>query len=122
MKRLLLDQGLAPAVASLLRDRGWDAVHVAEIGPDRADDEEILSAAAGEGQVCVALDHDFHTHLALASAGTPSVILLRIQGVGGEAQAALIEAIWNQCEEAINQGAAISADMTSIRVRRLPLR
>ena len=57
----------------ILRGRGLDSVHVLEIG--------------------VTLDHDFHTHLALAGQGRPSVILLRIERIGAAAQADLIETI-----------------------------
>jgi len=45
MIALLLDQGLAPGAAVLLRGRGFDAVHVIEIGLDRAEDADILAAA-----------------------------------------------------------------------------
>jgi hypothetical protein len=60
MKRVLLDQGLAPAVAGLLRESGWDAVHVSEVGLGSADDTEILENARAADRVCVTLDHDFH--------------------------------------------------------------
>jgi predicted nuclease of predicted toxin-antitoxin system len=41
----LLDQGLVPATAILLRADGWDAIHVLEAGMDRAQDLEILEFA-----------------------------------------------------------------------------
>ena len=47
MKRVLLDQGLAPSAAAVLREAGWDAVHVSEVGLDRADDPEIIEYARG---------------------------------------------------------------------------
>ena len=71
-------------------------------------------------RVCVTLDDDFHTHLALAGQGRPSVILLRIEGLSAEAQADLIESICRQCQIALSEGAAISAD--GITVRTLVLR
>ena len=46
MKRILLDQGLSPGAAPLLREIGFDAVHVREIGMRDADDEDILAHAA----------------------------------------------------------------------------
>lgn len=122
MNRLLLDQGLAPDAAVILRRQGWDAVHVSEIGMQQADDAEILERARNENRVCVTLDHDFHMHLALAGQGSPSVMLLRVQGLDGQGQADLIRSVCIQCERELSEGVAISADTRSIRVRHLPLR
>lgn len=122
MIRLILDQGLAPRAAALLRQQGLDAIHVTEIGLDRADDAAILDAARAGQRICVTLDHDFHAHLAIASQGHPSVILLRVGGIDATAQADLIRTVCLQCESALAEGAAVSADQKRIRVRRLPLR
>ena len=122
MKRILLDQGLAPHAAAILRRHGFDAVHVAELGMQRAEDAEILQLARNDSRVCVTLDHDFHAHLAATGQGRPSVVLLRVQGLDAMGQAELIRSVYLQCEAALREGAAISADGESIRVRRLPLR
>lgn len=122
MSSFLLDQGLAPLAAARLREHGLDAVHVSEIGMERAEDAEILKRAEQQGRICVTLDHDFHAHLAATGGGLPSVILLRVQGLDAEGQADLIQVVCAQCERALLEGAAVSADRKSIRVRRLPLR
>jgi predicted nuclease of predicted toxin-antitoxin system len=122
MIAVLLDQGLAPRTAELLIERGIDAMHVSGVGMAKADDVEILDFAARNNRACVTLDHDFHTHLALARQGRPSVILLRAEGMGAEDQCNLIASICDQCEAALAGGAAISANRKSIRVRLLPLR
>jgi predicted nuclease of predicted toxin-antitoxin system len=122
MIAVLLDQGLAPRAALALRQRGVDATHVSELGMSKADDLEILEAARDAGRVCVTLDHDFHTHLAVAGHGRPSVILVRVEGLSAEAQADLIESICVRCRSALDEGAAISADGETVRVRRLPLK
>jgi len=44
--RLLLDENLSPELAAALRDRGIDAVHVADLGLRGADDEAVLAAGA----------------------------------------------------------------------------
>ena len=80
MRKVLLDQGLAPRAAKLLRAEGWEALHVGEAGLDRADDSDILEFARQRGMACVTLDHDFHTHLALALSTSPSVIMLPHRG------------------------------------------
>ena len=122
MISVLLDQGLAPRTAVLLGEHGIAATHVSAIGLAEAEDSEILDAARVSGQACVTLDHDFHAHLAIAGQGRPSVILLRVEGLTAEQQAELIASICVQCEAALAEGAAISADGKSIRVRRLPLK
>jgi predicted nuclease of predicted toxin-antitoxin system len=122
VKRILLDQGLAPQAAAILREYGFDAVHVSEIGMGTADDLLILDRARSEGRVCVTLDHDFHAHLAEASHGRPSVVLLRVQALDAKGQADLIRSVCVQCADVLSAGAAVSADRSSIRVRRLPLK
>ncbi len=122
MTRLLLDQGLAPKAAANLRQFGFDAVHVSEIGMEKAEDQLILDRARQEDRVCVTLDHDFHAHLAVASHGRPSVVLLRVQGLDADGQADLIQLVCVQCADALSSGAAVSADGANIRVRRLPLK
>jgi predicted nuclease of predicted toxin-antitoxin system len=120
--RVLLDQGLAPSAAVILRQRGFDAVHVSEIGMSRAEDREILEAATSDSRVCITLDHDFHAHLASTGAGHPSVVFLRAEGMAAAGQADLIRAVCLQCEAALLEGAAVSADRERIRIRRLPLK
>jgi predicted nuclease of predicted toxin-antitoxin system len=122
VKRILLDQGLAPQAAAILRRQGFDAVHVAEIGMSQADDFEILEVARNDARVCVTLDHDFHSHLASSGNGRPSVVLLRVQSLDAMGQADLIRSVYLQCEAALSEGAAVSADVESVRIRRLPLR
>jgi predicted nuclease of predicted toxin-antitoxin system len=89
---------------------------------EKAEDEHILDRARGEDRICITLDHDFHAHLAEAGHGSPSVVLLRVQGLDAEGRAELIRLVCVQCADALAGGAAISADRTKIRVRRLPLR
>ena len=122
MKRILLDQGLAPRAAAILRRNGFDALHDSEIGMEQAEDALILERARSDHRVCVTLDHDFHVHLAAAGDGRPSVIFLRIQRLDAEGQDNLIRTVYARCEDALRDGAAVSADRESIRVRRLPLK
>jgi len=122
MRRILLDQGLSPKAAELLRTEGWDAVHVVEVGLDFAEDLEILEFALRESRTCITLDHDFHTHLALAQSMGPSVVFVRVEGLLGPQQAELIGRVWAFCAPAIEAGSAVTVDATSIRIRALPLR
>jgi predicted nuclease of predicted toxin-antitoxin system len=122
MISVLLGQGLAPRAAGFLANRGIGAIHVSEIGLAEADDTQILEAARNSGRICVTLDHDFHAHLAIAGRGSPSVILLRVEGLSAEEQAELIASVSFQCESALAEGAAVSAGAKGLRIRRLPLK
>ena len=68
---------------------------------------------------CVTLDHDFHSHLATSFADSPSVVFLRIEGLSAALQAELIQRVWEVCGEAIEAGAAVSCNGTSIRLKKL---
>ena len=73
---LVLDQGIARDAAILLRDRGYECIHVGEIGMAQSADDEIVTWSAENGAVVVTLDADFHTILAVSGASRPSVIRL----------------------------------------------
>lgn len=119
--RLLLDQGLPRSAAGLLRDRGIDAIHVGEIGMAAAKDADILQYAKQESRAVVTLDADFHALLALASAVSPSVIRIRIEGLKAAECAALIQTILTQCQPDIESGSVLTVQDGRIRIRRLPI-
>ena len=122
MKRILLDQGLPPDAASILRAEGWDALHVREVGMSRAADQEILAFARTDDRVCVTLDRDFHAHIALDHAHSPSVLLLRWQGLDATALVDVLKKIWPRIEESLADRVAITATESALRIRRLPIR
>ncbi|MEH2438965.1 DUF5615 family PIN-like protein [Nostoc sp.] len=119
--KLLLDQGLPLSAAALLRDAGIDTIHVGEIGMSEAEDAEIIQRAREERRVVATLDADFHTLLALDEATTPSVIRIRIERLRSQALANLLLTVIAECEEDLEQGAAVTVEPSRIRIRRLPL-
>ena len=108
--------------ATLLRQEGWDAIHVSEVQMSSAPDSDILEFARRTNRVCVTLDHDFHAHLATTKSERPSVILLRVQGLTAKTLAAILQRVWESCEVAIEAEAAVTANSRAVRVRNLPLR
>lgn len=119
--KLLLDQGLARSAAGLLRTAGIDALHVGEIGYSTATDADILQRGRDGQRIVVTLDADFHTLLALSGATTPSVIRIRIEGLRAEMLAQLLLDVLPQCDEDLEQGAAVTVQNGKIRIRRLPI-
>jgi len=121
MIRILLDQGLPRGAVLRLREAGWDAIHVAEIGMSRASDSEILDYARRENRIGVTLDADFHTLLVLGSEVSPSVVRIRIEGLQAVALAELLLRIWPRIESAVREGALVAVTERQVRIRRLPV-
>ena len=108
--KLLLDQGLPLSAAALLRDAGFDTVHVGEIGMAEAEDSAIIQKAREGGRVVATLDADFHTLLALDMAVTPSVIRIRIERLRARALTNLLLKVITECADSIKQGSAITVE------------
>jgi predicted nuclease of predicted toxin-antitoxin system len=121
LTRLLLDQGLPRSAARFLGDAGWDVLHVGDIGMARSSDADILDYARREQRVCVTLDADFHTRLAVSGASRPSTIRVRIEGLNGRALAELLKRVWPELGVALEDGAMATITDRSIRLRRLPI-
>jgi len=121
MKRIVLDQGLPATAAKVLRDEGWDAVHVREIAMHQATDGEILEYAARESRVVITLARDFPEILALTAATGPSVVLIRQQRLRAAGLAALIGSIWRDHVKALEHGCVLKVGARGTRTRRLPL-
>ena len=119
--KLLLDQGLPRSTARLLINVGIDAVHVADVGLSSASDSTLLVRARDEKRVVVTLDADFHALLALSLAVSPSVIRLRIEGLRAGNLRDLLVDVLKECDNALQEGVAITVDSRRIRLRKLPL-
>jgi len=121
MIRLLLDQGLPRSTVQFLREMNIDAVHVGEIGAATAADKTILEIGRRENRVIVTLDADFHAILAVSHEVFPSVIRIRMQGLRGEALAALIQRVIDKAIDDLHKGAIVTVKAHQIRVRRSPV-
>jgi predicted nuclease of predicted toxin-antitoxin system len=119
--KLLLDQGLPRSAAALLSASGIEAVHVGDIGLAAADDSVILARAEKEGRVVVTLDADFHRILALSGMKRPSVIRIRIEGLGSEPLCKLVMRVIRRCRREIDAGAMLTVEAHRTRIRMLPL-
>jgi predicted nuclease of predicted toxin-antitoxin system len=119
--RALLDQGLPLSAAGLLREAGWDAVHVSAIGMSRSSDARILELARAENRVVITLDADFHRLLALSGDSAPSVVRVRVEGLTARPLAALLTDAVGRAQSALAAGAMVTVTAASLRVRTLPI-
>jgi predicted nuclease of predicted toxin-antitoxin system len=90
-------------------------MHVGERGLAKATDSEILELARREARICVTLDADFHTLLALSGAAAPSTIRIRIEGLNGIGLAQLLRQTWQGVGRALSEGAAVTVNEHSIQ-------
>ena len=121
LPRIGLDQGCPRSSAPALQEKGWDVVHVGDIGMSRATDAEIVGWAAHEQRVVVTLDSDFHALLALGGLKLPSVIRVRQEGLSGIMLASLLLSVWPRIADALSGGAAVTITARDMRIRKLPI-
>lgn len=119
--RFLIDNALSPTIAQELRDLGYDAIHVRDIGLAAAPDLSIFERAAAEDRIVVSADTDFGTLLALCQSSKPSVILFRLEGHRSPGhQTALLLANIPSLENALARGCVAVLEDSRIRIRALP--
>jgi predicted nuclease of predicted toxin-antitoxin system len=86
-----------------------------------ASDEAVLDRAKHEGATVATLDADFHRILASTGAAGPSVIRVRIEGLGAQELADLLLDVVRRARRGLQAGAAVSVVGSRVRLRRLPL-
>lgn len=120
--KVVIDMNLSPAWARFLGDAGFEAVHWSAVGNPRATDAVIMEWARLGGYVVFTHDLGFSAILAATEATGPSVLQVRTQDVLPDAIGGDVVHVLRTHREALEQGAIVSIDMVSSRVRVLPIR
>jgi predicted nuclease of predicted toxin-antitoxin system len=113
---------LSPGWVGFLRDNGVEAVHWSTVGNPRASDAMIMAWARDNGWIVFTHDLDFSALLAATEAAGPSVVQLRNQDIMPEAVGHDVLRVLQQHGPALDDGAIVTLDRASARVRVLPLR
>jgi predicted nuclease of predicted toxin-antitoxin system len=87
----------------------------------RASDDEILTFSREKHAVVVTLDTDFHTILAVSGATGPSVIRLRLQGLGAAEVVELIQRVVADFEADLSRGSLVTVKAHKTTCHRLPV-
>ena len=120
--KILIDMNLSPDWVAVLRDAGHDAVHWSSVGDVRARDTQILQFARDGEMLLFTHDLDFSTILASTRAVGPSVLQVRTHDVLPTAIRTLVLAVLEDHGTALRQGALVSVDEATARVRILPIK
>ncbi|MGQ0848904.1 MAG: DUF5615 family PIN-like protein [Actinomycetota bacterium] len=120
--KLLLDMNLSPTWVRFLEENGFEAAHWSTIGEPTATDAVIMGWARDRGFVVITHDLDFSALLAFTEAVGPSVVQVRSQDVLPDTIGADVVRVLRNHRAALNEGAIISIDELTSRVRVLPVR
>ncbi|MCA2640769.1 MAG: hypothetical protein EWV49_09915 [Microcystis aeruginosa Ma_QC_Ch_20071001_S25] len=119
--KFLGDMGISPRTIALLREQGYDAIHLIEENLEKMTDQNILDKARQEERILLTVDLDFAQLLAISGDSLPSVILFRLGNVSREVVNRRLLAILNNYATELTNGLIISVTDVSIRLRHLPI-
>jgi predicted nuclease of predicted toxin-antitoxin system len=119
--KILVDMNLPPEWARFLAAHGIEAVHWSKIGNPRARDSEIMGWARQQGHIVFTHDLDLAAIVATTNAEGPSVVQMRTQDVLPSAVGDDILHVLNDHWDVLEQGAIVTVDKVTSRVRILPI-
>ena len=119
--KLLLDMNLSPTWVPYLAAQGWEVVHGSAAGPAGASDGEIMRWAKERGYCVVTHGLDFSAILAATQATGPSVVQIRAQNLSPEALGPTLVTVLEQHRTLVSEGAILTLDLRTARVRSLPM-
>ena len=117
--KFLVDNALSLLIAKGLREAGFEAAHVRDIGMHSASDQIIFEYAKETDLTIVTAD--FSTLLALWRFSRPSVIIFRTSDKHPETQLALLLNQTSEITDALSVGSIVVFEDTRIRIRPLPI-
>jgi predicted nuclease of predicted toxin-antitoxin system len=117
--KFLIDENLAPRLASELDGAGHDAVHVSDLGLRSSTDQAILKVAFNQGRILISRDTDFGLLIERDLAGSPSLILIRrMSDYRVKAIVGRVLVLLSVHSEVLTSGGIVVVDGSRERVRR----
>jgi predicted nuclease of predicted toxin-antitoxin system len=113
--------GVSPQTVEVLRQNGYEAVHLIEEGWERLEDSLILEKARLEGRIVLTFDLDLGELLAASGDALPSVIIFRVQNTTPNFVSARLLQVLAECSQDLATGAIITVQDNRYRLRRLPI-
>ncbi len=120
--KIIIDMNLSPEWVECLERDGHEVFHWKDVGSPKAQDIEILEWARERNYTVFTNDLDFGRILALTHADGPSVLQIRGNLLLPEDSGDIILEALNSCREEIQNGALVTIDEISWRVKVLPIK
>jgi predicted nuclease of predicted toxin-antitoxin system len=119
--KFIADMGISPKSVVFLKDFGFEAFHLNDLGLRKLPDSEILAKARKENFIVLTHDLDFGDLLAASGDKLPSVITFRLRNMKAENVNSYLRTILSLYRTDLERGLIISVSERSIRVRELPI-
>lgn len=119
--KFLVDENMPLSFAEILRELGYEAIHVFDAKLDETGDAVILSHALQHQQIIVTFDLDFSRLVAVGNLQLPSVITFRTDNMTPSLFRQAMAQYLENLREALNAGAMVTVTGQNIRVKRLPV-
>ncbi len=120
--KIIIDMNLSPEWIECLKRDGHEAIHWKDVGCPDAQDIEIIKWARDRYYTVFTNDLDFGRILALTHANGPSVLQIRGNLLLPEDSGDIILTALNYCRDEIQNGALVTIDEISWRVKILPIK
>ena len=119
--RFLADMPISRSTTEHLQSKGHDAVHLLDLGLERATDREIAKLAFTERRVLLTMDLDFTSIVAISKSAGPSVIIFRLRNNRPMTINDLLDKNLSKIATELEKGAIAIFEEARVRLRRLPL-
>ncbi|MFM9943725.1 MAG: DUF5615 family PIN-like protein [Bacteroidia bacterium] len=120
--KFLLDMGVSPNCGSWLKNKGFDCLHLSELGLHKLHDNQIIELARKEKRIVLTCDTDFGSLLALEKYEYPSIILFRLNNFTPVNICQKLSAILEEInEKQFSDGIFITVKEENYRTRTLPI-
>jgi len=117
----LFDMPVSPTLLEVIHAHGYQGVHAAHIGQQRATDGELLNIAQRGEQVIITADLDFPRLLALSSERGPGIILFRGGNYSDQEMRDLLDRVLREVSEDKSRQSVCVVDKKRVRITPLPL-
>lgn len=119
--KFLADMPISPKTVQKLRERGYDAVHLFELGMQKADDERVVEFAKQENRIILTMDLGFGEILAHSREQRPGIIIFRVRYPTPTKVNSLLSRLLSSVASKEIERSIIIIEEDRVRIRRLPI-